>query len=128
MAENPIRKEDIIDIEGLREELKGLIGDLTKLAELMKGDLKNSAAQFKEETAKIDVTTKEGRQQMKERLKDITDLTRQYNWQSLLCGSACCTYKYLGFSDPANWRWHGRFRELCWHQLVFCESFYQNRH
>lgn len=79
MAENPIRKEDIIDIEGLREELKGLISDLIKLAEVMKGDLTAAARGYREETEKIDVTTKEGRQAVKEKMKDVTDLTKQYN-------------------------------------------------
>ena len=79
MAENPIRKEEIIDGPGIRNDLQGVLDDLLKLAVVLKEDIVTAAKAAREGVDQFDVTTTEGRKQLKQTSKEVTDLSKQYN-------------------------------------------------
>lgn len=65
MAENPIKKEDIIDVQGITTALKEIIGLLNdELNEALK-NVTDSAKKYQKAAASANVTTKEGQETVK---------------------------------------------------------------
>lgn len=79
MAENPIRKEDIIDGEAIQKQIEELTADLLKLASVLKDDMVVSAKAAKKELEGVDITSKEGQVKAKELTQEVIDLTKSYN-------------------------------------------------
>ena len=65
MAEEPIRKEDIIDLTGTQESINELIKTLENLSTVMRTDLKSAADELTKSLQGVNVATKEGQEKVK---------------------------------------------------------------
>ena len=65
MAEEPIRKEDIIDLQGTQDSINELIKTLENLSSVMRKDLKEAADELQKSLQGVNVATKEGQERVK---------------------------------------------------------------
>jgi len=63
--EEPIRKEDIIDIQGTQDSINELIKTLENLSSIMRKDLKEAADELQKSLQGVNVATKEGQERVK---------------------------------------------------------------
>src|SRR5512133_3004729 len=73
MAENPIRKEDIIDIEGVHKSFEQVTADVLKLADAIGEDLVLSIQKEKAAVEAANPATKEGQKAIKDNARSIYD-------------------------------------------------------
>lgn len=78
MAENPIRKEDIIDGDAIQKEIVETTDALAKLIDEMQHLTIVAAASKKAQLEGMDPATKEGRKAIRENSKDINDLIKTH--------------------------------------------------
>jgi chromosome segregation ATPase len=77
MAEEPIRKEDIIDIAGAQESINELIKTLENLSVVMRKDLKESADVLEKSLQGVNAATKEGQELIKSASASAENLAAQ---------------------------------------------------
>lgn len=63
--EEPIRKEDIIDLQGTQDSINELIKTLENLSSIMRKDLKEAADELQKSLQGVNVATKEGQEKVK---------------------------------------------------------------
>lgn len=73
MAEEPIRKEDIIDIEGVTKGLLETISLLEKLSSVLGKDIFEAATRSATAIEKFNVSTKEGQELMKQEMISVNE-------------------------------------------------------
>lgn len=77
MAEEPIRKEDIIDLSGTQESINELIKTLENLSIVMRKDLKESADILEKSLQGVNAATKEGQERIKLAATESENLAAQ---------------------------------------------------
>ena len=79
MAENPIRKEDIIDIEDIHKSFEQIISDVLRLSNAIGEDLTQSIQKEKAAVEAADPATKEGQKTIKDNSRAINDNIQNLN-------------------------------------------------
>lgn len=78
MAENPIKKEDIIDVEGLSGDIAELV-DVLKLLDDVSNEYIKTITEEKAAIEKLSPARKEDQKALKEHYKTLTETVRSYN-------------------------------------------------
>lgn len=84
MAEEPIRKEDIIDLQGTQDSINDLIKALENLSSVMRKDLKEAADELQKSLQGVNVATKEGQERVKNAVAQSEVLAAQQKEQNRL--------------------------------------------
>jgi hypothetical protein len=84
MAEEPIRKEDIIDLQGTQDSINELIKTLENLSSVMRNDLKVAADELQKSLQGVNVATKEGQEKVKAASATAENLAAQQKEQNRL--------------------------------------------